>query len=137
MDGPFDRLFVCFPVAAIFLVWLCSLNPHFRRAWYSRDHYKWRFSNAEVRKRRGAPLLSQMYKITGLPQTAFQTITISLVQCNGFYQKFKSIFKHNIKIIIFQNNIHVSEVHCGSAVRFRQVLPGFLITAHHWYASLS
>jgi len=34
------------------------------------------------------------------------------------------------------NNIHVSEVHCGSAVRFSQALPGFLITAHHLYASL-
>ena len=29
-----------------------------------------------------------------------------------------------------------SKVHCGSAVRFGQALPGFLITAHHLYASL-
>jgi len=29
-----------------------------------------------------------------------------------------------------------SKVHCGSAVRFDQALPGFLITAHHLYASL-
>jgi len=30
-----------------------------------------------------------------------------------------------------------SKVHCGSAVRFSQALPGFLNTAHHLYASLS
>ena len=29
-----------------------------------------------------------------------------------------------------------SKVHCGSAVRFSQALPGYLITAHHLYASL-
>ena len=29
-----------------------------------------------------------------------------------------------------------SKVHCGSAVRFGQALPGYLITAHHLYASL-
>jgi len=40
-------------------------------------------------------------------------------------------------IILLQNNIHVCEVHCGSAVRFGQALPGLLITAHHLYASLS
>jgi len=33
-------------------------------------------------------------------------------------------------------NIHVSEVRCGSAIRFGQALPGYLITAHHSYASL-
>jgi len=33
-------------------------------------------------------------------------------------------------------NIHRSEVHCGSAVRFGQALPGYLITAHHACASL-
>ena len=33
-------------------------------------------------------------------------------------------------------NTHRSEVHCGSAVRFSQVLPGYLITAHYVYASL-
>jgi len=39
---------------------------------------------------------------------------------------------------LLQNNIHVSEVHCGSAitVRFGQTLPGFLITAHHLCTSL-
>ena len=37
---------------------------------------------------------------------------------------------------LLQNNIHVSEVHCGSAVRFGQALPRYLITAHHLYASL-
>ena len=37
---------------------------------------------------------------------------------------------------LLQNNIHVSEVHCESAVRFGQALLGFLITAHHVYASL-
>jgi len=36
----------------------------------------------------------------------------------------------------FQNNTHMSEVHCRSAVRFGQVLPGYLITAHHLYACL-
>jgi len=47
-----------------------------------------------------------------------------------------TIIKQIINIIILHNNIHVSEVHCGSAVRFGQALPGFLITAHHVYASL-
>jgi len=37
---------------------------------------------------------------------------------------------------LLQNNIHVSKVHCGSAVRFGQALPGYLITSHHLYASL-
>jgi len=53
-----------------------------------------------------------------------------------------TIVKQNIQIILFQNNINVSEVHCGSAVRFGQVLPGFLITAQscmhpccNWVAS--
>ena len=35
------------------------------------------------------------------------------------------------------NNLHLSEVHCESAVRFGQVLPGYLITAHHLYACVS
>jgi len=47
-----------------------------------------------------------------------------------------SIIKQNTKMILLQNNIHVSEVHCGSAVRFGQALPGYLITAHHLYAFL-
>jgi len=47
-----------------------------------------------------------------------------------------TIIKQNIKLIFLQNNIHVSEVYCGSAVRFGQALPGYLITAHHLYASL-
>ena len=47
-----------------------------------------------------------------------------------------TIIKQNIKIILLQNNIHVYEVYCGSAVRFGQALPGYLITAHHLYASL-
>ena len=29
-----------------------------------------------------------------------------------------------------------TQVHCGSVVRFGQALPGYLITAHHLYASL-
>ena len=53
---------------------------------------------------------------------------------NVYFQT--TIIKQNIKIILLQNNIHVSEVHCGSAVRFGHALPGFLITAHHVYASL-
>jgi len=48
-----------------------------------------------------------------------------------------TIIKQNIKIILLKHNIHVSEVHCGSAVRFGQALSGFLITAHHLYAFLS
>jgi len=47
------------------------------------------------------------------------------------------IIKQNIKIILLKNNLHVSEVHCGSTVRFSQAHLGFLITAHHLYASLS
>jgi len=34
------------------------------------------------------------------------------------------------------NQYEVSEVNCGSAVRFGQTLPGCLITTHHLYASL-
>jgi len=49
---------------------------------------------------------------------------------------FKTTIKQKIKIILLQNNIHVSEVHCGSAVRFGQALPRYLITVHHLYASL-
>jgi len=46
------------------------------------------------------------------------------------YVYFKTtIIKQNRKIILLPNNIHVSEVHCGSAVRFGQALLGFLITA--------
>jgi len=48
-----------------------------------------------------------------------------------------TIIKQNIPIILLQNNIDMPEVHCGSAVRFGQVLPGFLITAHHLFVSLS
>jgi len=48
-----------------------------------------------------------------------------------------TIIKQNIKTIRLKNNIRVSEVHSGSAVRFGQAFPGFLITAHHLYASLS
>ena len=42
-----------------------------------------------------------------------------------------TIIKQNIQIILLQYNIHECEVHFGSAVRFGQALPGFLITAHH------
>jgi len=44
---------------------------------------------------------------------------------------YRCVFKY-----LLENNIIVSGVHCGSAVRFGQALPGFLITAHHLYASL-
>jgi len=37
---------------------------------------------------------------------------------------------------VCQNNIHGSGVHFKSAVRFGQALPGYLITAHHLFASL-
>jgi len=68
--------------------------------------------------------------------------------CVWFYSSFDCIYayanvyfktpiiKQDITIIISQNNIHVFEVHCGSAVRFGQALLGYLITAHHLYASL-
>ena len=46
----------------------------------------------------------------------------------NFYFK-TTIIKQNIKMILLQKNIHVSEVHCWSAVRFGQALPGYLITA--------
>ena len=38
------------------------------------------------------------------------------------------------EMILHQNNIHMSKVQCGSAVRFGQALPNYLITAHHLYA---
>jgi len=83
--------------------------------------------------------------------TTFITIQKNLFSfmCVLFYSSFvcisayanvyfkTTIIKQNIKIILLKNNIHVSEVHCESAVRFGQALPGFLITAHHVYASLS
>ena len=37
---------------------------------------------------------------------------------------------------IINIQVHRSEVHCGSAVRFGQALPGFIITAHHLYAAV-
>jgi len=75
-------------------------------------------------------------------------INLSLFMCVLFFSSFvyisayanvkfeTTIIKQNTKIIIFQNNIHVSEVYCGSAVRFGLALPGYLITAHHLYACL-
>ena len=54
--------------------------------------------------------------------------------CESLLQNNNHKTKH--KTILLQNNIHVSEVHCGSAVRFGQALLGYLITAHHLYASL-
>jgi len=75
-------------------------------------------------------------------------INLSLFMCVLLYSPFacvsayanvyfkKTIVKQNKKEILLQNNIHVSEVHCRSAVRFGQALPGFLITAHHLCASL-
>ena len=41
-----------------------------------------------------------------------------------------TIIKQNIKIILLQNNIHVPDVLYGSAIRFGQALPGYLITTH-------
>ena len=35
-----------------------------------------------------------------------------------------TIMKQNIKILLLRNNIHVSGVHCGGAVRFGHALPG-------------
>ena len=42
---------------------------------------------------------------------------------------------------VFKSKVHCgsvfkSKVHCGSAVRFDRALPGFLITAHQFYAFL-
>jgi len=48
----------------------------------------------------------------------------------------KNKYTDNVQIHSLQYNIHVSKVHCGSAVRFGQVLPGYLITAHHLHACL-
>ena len=47
-----------------------------------------------------------------------------------------TIIKQNIKTILLQTISLMSEVHCGSAVRLSQALPGYLITAHHMYACL-
>jgi len=41
-----------------------------------------------------------------------------------------------VREFLLQNNIHMSEVHCGSAVRLSQALPGYFITAQHLYACL-
>jgi len=40
----------------------------------------------------------------------------------------KYVLQNNMRMYM-SINIHRSEVHCGSAVRFGQALPGFLITA--------
>ena len=47
-----------------------------------------------------------------------------------------TIIEPNIKTMLLQDNIHMSTVHCGNAVRFGQALLGYLITAHHLYACL-
>ena len=57
-------------------------------------------------------------------------------QCNVKIQKFLVCLYFCVCECLLQNNIHVSEVHCGSALRFGQALPGYFITAHHLYASL-
>jgi len=38
--------------------------------------------------------------------------------------------------VYFNITFKYPEVHCRSAVRFGQALPGYLITAHYLYASL-
>ena len=48
----------------------------------------------------------------------------------------QQLIKQNIKLILLQHNIHMSEVHCGGAVGFGQALPGYLITAHNLYSYL-
>jgi len=81
--------------------------------------------------------------------TLFQyKINLSSITCVLFFLLFvcisayanvyfkTTIVQQNVRTILLQNNNHVSEVHCGSAVRFGQALPGYLITAHHLYASL-
>ena len=77
-----------------------------------------------------------------------QTSNLSLCMCVLFFPSFvcesayanvyfkTTIITQNVKILLLQNNIHVSAVQSGSAIRFGQALPGYLIIAHHLYASL-
>jgi hypothetical protein len=95
--------------------------------------------NSKKHKQWNATIKHQIYS---------NSINLLLFMCVLFYSSFvcisayanvyfkTTIMKQNIKIIPLQNNFYVSEVHCGSAVRFSQALPGYLITAHHLYASL-
>ena len=52
------------------------------------------------------------------------------------------VFLHILRLRISSHRIpafayfFTSKVHCGSAVRLGQALPGYLITAHHMYACL-
>jgi len=41
-----------------------------------------------------------------------------------------------VREFLLPNNIHMSKVHCGSAVLLSQTLLGYFITAHHLYACL-
>jgi len=43
---------------------------------------------------------------------------------------------HNNMRMYTSNQYPLCVVHCRSAVRFGQALPGYLITAHHLYACL-
>jgi len=64
-------------------------------------------------------------------------INLLLWMCVLFYFSLVCITAYaNIHFKTTVNNIEVSEVHCGSAVRFGQALPGYVITTHHLYASL-
>ena len=73
----------------------------------------------------------------GRAPTIFQ-IDLFCTRISNFFQspicsivEYTLIQKHPL-----QNNIHVSKVHCGSAVPFGQALLGFLITAHHLWPFL-
>jgi len=66
-------------------------------------------------------------------QDAFVLFYFSFVCMSAYANVFFTIICECIR----QIHIHMSGVHCGRAVRFGQALPGFLITVHHLYASLS
>jgi len=52
-------------LATFFL--FCLLNPHSSRAYYIRNDYTGKCSNAEARKRRGAPLLTSIPQFLDKP----------------------------------------------------------------------
>jgi len=53
-------------------------------------------------------------------------ITIRTIITIPFPESTTNIQKHH-----FKTTFVLSKVYCGSAIRFGQALPGFLITAHH------
>ena len=59
------------------------------------------------------------------------TLRLRLCLCTLFYSSFVYTC-----VCVFPKFTVTSKVHCGSAVGFGQALLGYLITAHHLYASL-